>query len=255
MKKNVEGKTFYIPSNVHYALPATEKQFIGNLPSNSYVSVPDDLIVGVHWMNTHRSIDLDFSLADITGKYGWNRYYRSSERDILFSGDITDAPEPRGASELFYMKKAQENPKIMFLNFYNQGMSTEEVPFKLFVAHDTPEVLDKNYVIDPNKMIMSTSLNIGQKQMMLGLVMSVNNENRVCLSNTSLGNTNVSGDGFVATKAREYMISCASNPISLDTLLNDAGAIITNEKPEGEGFIDLSPSALDKTTILGLLRV
>jgi hypothetical protein len=29
IRKNVNGKTFYIPANVHYPLPATEKQFIG----------------------------------------------------------------------------------------------------------------------------------------------------------------------------------------------------------------------------------
>ena len=39
IRSNVEGKTIYIPENVNYALPATEKQFTGYLPTGSYVSV------------------------------------------------------------------------------------------------------------------------------------------------------------------------------------------------------------------------
>ena len=103
IRKNVNGKTFYIPANIHYALPATEKQFTGHLPTGSWVSVPEDLIVGIHWTNTKkRRIDLDLSIIGVSGKIGWDASYRSKERDILFSGDVTDAPAPRGASELFY---------------------------------------------------------------------------------------------------------------------------------------------------------
>ena len=40
IRPNVEGKTFYVPHNVRYALPATEKHFTGYLPTGSYVSVP-----------------------------------------------------------------------------------------------------------------------------------------------------------------------------------------------------------------------
>jgi hypothetical protein len=35
MVDNVYGKVIYIPENIHYTLPATEKQFSGFLPSNS----------------------------------------------------------------------------------------------------------------------------------------------------------------------------------------------------------------------------
>ncbi|MCP4156841.1 MAG: hypothetical protein GY757_54515, partial [bacterium] len=32
IRENVIGKRFFIPPNIHYALPATEKQFTGHLP-------------------------------------------------------------------------------------------------------------------------------------------------------------------------------------------------------------------------------
>jgi len=69
---NVNGKTFYIPPNIHYTLPATEKQFTGNLPTGSYITVSEDLIVGIHWMNTSRRIDLDLSVIGESGKIGWD---------------------------------------------------------------------------------------------------------------------------------------------------------------------------------------
>ena len=49
MKSKVEGKKVYIPKDVIYALPATEKQFTGNIPSGSCIKVDKDMIFGVHW--------------------------------------------------------------------------------------------------------------------------------------------------------------------------------------------------------------
>ena len=101
-------------------MPATEKQFTGHLPTGSWVSVPEDLIVGIHWTNTKkRRIDLDLSIIGVSGKIGWDGSYRSKRRDILFSGDVTDAPPPIGALELFCIKKGLEEPKILIANYYN----------------------------------------------------------------------------------------------------------------------------------------
>ena len=64
------------------------------------------MIAGVHWEDVKRNtIDLDLSLINChEGKIGWNASYRSTEKSVLFSGDITSAPKPKGASEFFYFK-------------------------------------------------------------------------------------------------------------------------------------------------------
>jgi len=49
--KHLKGKEFYIPENLTYALPATEKQFVGSIPSGTYVTIPDNMIFGVYWEN------------------------------------------------------------------------------------------------------------------------------------------------------------------------------------------------------------
>ena len=45
ISKNVKGKKIFIPDYINYSLPATEKQFTGNFPSGTYVSIPKDMIL------------------------------------------------------------------------------------------------------------------------------------------------------------------------------------------------------------------
>jgi len=258
IRKNVEGKTIYIPDNVHYALPATEKQFSGNIPSNSYVSVPDDMVIGIHWFDINDGgwdgrVDLDFSMVDQDGKFGWDAYYRSGDR-ILFSGDNTAAPKPNGASEMFYMKKAQKHPKVLFVNFFNASDHRGEVvPCKLFVANESPKSLSKSYMVDTSNIVVSCNMEVEDKQNVLGLVISVNDENRLYFSNTSIGDSISIRNPEMADKARNYLISNCLNPVGLESVLFMAGANVVHEKPEGE-YLDLSPEALDKTTIIKLLQ-
>jgi hypothetical protein len=238
-------------------LPATEKQFSGFLPSNSYVSVANDMIFGIHWENTEKRVDLDLSLTDVYQKYGWDGYYRSSERDILFSGDITDAPKPNGASELFYLQRDLRLPKILFVNHFNFWDETK-VPCKIIVSDDKPKDFGRDYLLDINKIVASSLINIDKKQTMLGLVLSVNGENRFYFSSTGLGNSISSSNNDLAKKALNYLLGSCENPIELKTVLSRAGAIVVCEKPNEEDmedeYIDLSPENLDKNSIICLLQ-
>lgn len=250
---DVNGKTIYIPDNVHYALPASEKQFVGNMPLGSYVLVPKDLIVGIHWMNTDRRIDLDLSIIGESGKIGWDWDYRSEDRKILFSGDMTDAPKPKGASELFYIAKGLSEPKIIFANYYNFDKD-DLVQCKLFVAEEKPKKLEMDYMVDPNNIVATADLTISKKQNILGLAISIDGENRVYFANTSVGNSITSGSNEQSTQARRWLVNSLVNGIELQTVLKMAGAKVVSVKPKKD-FIDLSPNALDKTTIIKLLTV
>ena len=64
----------------------------------------------------HCRIDLDLSMMNVGGKIGWDGMYRSSHGDVLFSGDVTDAPLPHGASEFFYISKQTNNSYLFMLN-------------------------------------------------------------------------------------------------------------------------------------------
>jgi hypothetical protein len=252
IRENVDGKTIFIPANVHYALPATEKQFTGHLPTGSWVSVRRDLIVGIHWINTQkRRIDLDLSIIGVSGKIGWDASYRSKKRNILFSGDVTNAPVPHGASELFYIKKGLPEPKILIANYYN-FQADDPVDCKIITAHENPNRFGKNYMIDLNNMVSTANINISRRQNILGLIINVNGENRVYFANVSIGNSITSSNNANSMHARNYLIGSTVNSISFREILSAAGASVVNKIPDGE-FLNLSPEMLNKKTLIDLI--
>lgn len=254
IQKNVEGKTFYIPSNVSYALPATEKQFTGYLPTGSYVSVPKDMIVGIHWMNTSERVDLDLSVIGESGKIGWDAAYRSEDRSILFSGDLTDAPKPNGASELFYLKEGTQETRILIVNYFNfQDNDNDEVECKILVAHEKPKNFGKNYMVDVGNIVAAANINITKEQTVLGLIANVGGQNRVYFANISIGNSITSTDSDQSAHARKYLIGSLIDSLDFGEILNMAGANIVDEKPDGK-YLDFSPETLDKTTIIELIK-
>lgn len=263
LRKNVDGKTIYIPDNIHYALPATEKQFTGYFPTGSYVSTPNDMIVGIHWTNIKtksktKRVDLDLSVISESGKIGWDADYRSEQKDVLFSGDVTDAPLPNGASELFYLKQAQQEARILKVNYYNFAKG-DEVETKILVAHEKPTNFGANYIVDVNKIIVSANINITKKQNILGLVVNVNGENRVYFANISIGNSITSRNNKQSQQSRKYLVSKLVNSLDFREVLTMAGANVVDQIPEDDQeekkeYINLSPEALDKTTIINLIK-
>jgi len=248
---DVAGKTFYIPKNVHYTLPATEKQFTGNFPDGSYVVVPEDIIIGIHWTNTNKTVDLDLSVVSASGKTGWDCDYMSKGNDVLFSGDVTSAPKPNGASELFYIKTDLQENQILCLNYFNFE-TKDEVEMKLFVAQEKPENFGKNYMVDVNNIVASALINITKKQNALGFITNVDGENRFYFSNTSVGREVSSSDTKQMKQTRNFYVNSLKDRIKLEQVLKLAGASVVDEKPEND-FVDLSPEVLEKSTIINIL--
>lgn len=256
IRKNVEEKVFYIPTGIEYALPATEKQFTGNIPSNSYVAVPENLMLGIHWFDLDANneydsrVDLDLSLVDLYTKYGWDSHYRSEGREIMFSGDITSAPKPKGASEFFYIGNNFVNAKLVYVNYYNYRPSG--VACKLIIAKDNATILKQNYMVNVNNIVTTNNIHLSEAKTLLGMVAKVEDETRFYFTNTSLGNGITSRNDDVGKKANEFMVRTCTTPILLKGILELAGAKVVSEIPEEGEYIDLSPEALDKTTILNL---
>lgn len=249
MKKNVKDKKIYIPDYINYSLPATEKQFTGNFPSGTYISIPQDMIVGIHWENVRNNVvDLDLSLISPRGKYGWDGCYRDDERSILFSGDITNAPQ--GATELFYVKKQLKDGFILFLNYYNYN-SEVKVPFKIIIAKEKAKDFGENYMVDPNSIVLVVQSEISQKQKILGLLITTMNESRFYFAETSIGISITSSNSKFAENSRKYLMSFYQNSIELRDVLSKAGAKLVDDKDESD--IDLSPESLEKDSILNLL--
>lgn len=252
IKDNVNKKKIYIPSYIKYALPATEKQFTGNLPSGTCVTVPSDMIAGVHWFNVGGNrIDLDLSLLNVTvGKIGWDSSYRTSGGNIMFSGDVTDPNQKTGASELFYIRRQIKQEFIMMLNYYNFREDVE-VPFNIMVAKEKVSNFGQNFMINPNNIVCISKSKINEKQKVLGLLIITTKGSRFYFCETGLGNIRSSRNKPYIEQSRMYMVDFYKNMIDLKYILEKAGAEIVDSIEESD--IDLSPENLEKDSIIKLL--
>lgn len=258
LRSRVEGKTIYIPPGVHYGLPATEKQFTGNLPSGSYVEATGGIVCGIHWTNVEGyRVDLDLSLLSATEKFGWDAGYRSGDREVLFSGDMTDAPAPHGASEVYFLGEGAFGAYLLCCNFFNYDPDVA-VPTQIFVAsHDATATKiarrgsDQPYVIDPNRILAASHTTISVKQRVLGIAVATPEYRRFYFAEFSQGGGITARNNPHSEAARKFLLGYYTGAIDLNTLLADAGAVFVPE-PKGAD-IDLGPEVVDRNTFIALL--
>jgi len=246
---NVAGKLVYIPENVLYPVPSSLKNYVGNVPAGTKISLTEDLIFGIHW-DTYRD-DFDLALISASGrKYGWNGSYRSANRDVLFSGDMTRAPEPNGATELFYTEHGLDDTMLVTVNHYN-GYGETPHSVDVFVATEKCSSLPRGYMVDANKIVCQAKdvMISPARTVMIGVVSGT----YFYFANAELESSIASSYTEHSLNALKYYAEKAQNSIDLEYLLTLAGATVVNERPEQE-YIDLSPEALAADTIVKLLQ-
>jgi len=253
VKQQVKGKKIYIPSYITYALPSSEKMFSGEtIPAGTYITTEKDMVIGVHWNDLKQSrIDLDLSMTNVDGKIGWDSRYRDEGGSVMFSGDMTAAPLPNGASELLYVKRQGKVDYIVTLNYFNYNKSEElEVPFQLFVAKENIIDLHSNYTVNPNNVLCLADTKINKKQKVLGLLIATTKECRFYYADTYIGESITTSSRDYVIHSKNYLYNYYQNTINLNEILVKAGAkLVEKEKAE----IDLTPSALQKDTIINLI--
>lgn len=291
----VKDKTIYIPKNVVYTAPTSEKQFVGNIPEGSYLEVPrtDNMLYGVHWKNIEKKslntsyygeepyynysterVDLDLKQMNKSEVFGWDASYRSSKSDILFSGDLTDAPLPLGASELFYVgKNYGYGAFLITLNMYTSN--SEDVPFEFVIAkaNHNQHVSRFNYACDPNNILQKLDMVIKntERQKTLGLI-TISDTIRLYFNDFSLGGSvRTSTQNNITMGAFDYLQAYSKTQLKLNDILEEAGALIvetpivkTKVIKEVEGKLeseivdipvdlDLSLESITKETIIDVL--
>lgn len=261
ISKNIQNKKIFIPDNIEYALPTSEKQFSGNLPDGTCITSTSDassVSVGVHWKNKKRSIDLDLAMLPKSNgqKIGWDGQYRSQNGDILFSGDQTTAPIPNGASELFNISQGVSDIFLITLNFFNYTPESN-VPFKLFFS-DGPEDIYEDFVVDPNKIIASSNSQIEAPYKVVGLLEIDEDYSKFFFIDRYLEERITSGDNDSAKKTRQYFSSNYKHAaVYLSEIIHEiysmeemTGKVV--DDPE-DADIDLSFNNIEKDTIINLL--
>lgn len=239
---NLQGKKILYPEKVDYALPSTEKMFVGNFPAGTRIT-SDNLVSGVYWEDAWGANDLDLSALSMKGKVGWNAAYKGE--GLLYSGDITEAPN--GATELLYTSGSLDYPALAINNIFS---GQEGCKFKIIVG-SAPKV-EANYMFDPNELILEAECNMVGRQQIIGIFLP-DEEGKVSfvLVNAGFGSMSVSGNTPHSDLARQALFYQFSNPISFRKLLEDAGAEIVMS---GEADLDLRPESLQKDTFIGLFR-
>lgn len=273
-------KNIYIPDNVTYMAPSSEKQFLGNIPEGSHISVSrdDNMVIGVHWNNlSNHRVDLDMKLMNKNEHFGWNAAYISNSGDIVFSGDVTDAPLPDGATEAFLiMNSSNTRSFLLTLNDFTQ--CREEIPFELFIATHPTDICEKNYIVDPNRVKVllhnkfeNTDRTKPTPTINLGYVTINRNSIDIYFKNFETIKGRVNNPDEVNKMVYDYTELYSKTQLTLNELLQDCGANITNSKEietlkevviDGETLykklitpvdIDLSLENITKATFVKLL--
>jgi hypothetical protein len=252
VKVNVKDKKIYIPDYITYALPSSEKMFTGEIPSGTCIQFDKDMLVGVHWNDVdHNRIDLDLSMTSVDGKIGWDARYRTDSGNVLFSGDMTAAPKPDGATELLYVKRQGKVDYIVCLNYFNYNKDIE-VPMQIVVGREFVKDFHSNYTINPNNVLCLANTKINQKQKILGLLIATTDECKFYFCETYLGNSITTGTNDYIMHSKNYLYNYYQNTINLNDILVKAGAKLVTNKDKCD--IDLSPQSLQKDTIINLIK-
>lgn len=264
-----DGKAFYIPRGIKYAAPTSEKQMMDTLPYGSKVYLPDDakaICISGHWVNDEKynpfeqgRIDLDFHLNSASGSVGWNSNYRTSSRDILFSGDMTNAPAPYGAVESFRISENVEIPYELSVNVYNTYNTSGDIPYELLFTKDITSECDFNRdsesmisaVVNPaNAIAPALKLHIHAKDEIIGYYF--NRSFTICGGGLGVKRRVPNRDLIV--NALKASICRYDNMVNIEEIIGFAGGIITHEIPRDRECIDLSMGSLTATTLFDVVE-
>lgn len=272
---NLCGKKVYIPSNVSYKAPTSEKQFVGNFPSGSSIDIPlnEDLIIGIHWCNIPEGrVDLDLHMQSLNRSFGWNTSYRDQSRRVYFSGDLTDAPLPNGATELFFIGKEIDETFMLSVNNYN---SAREIPFEVVIAKanlnktytdinnssnrygfDWNGIRKSSFMVDPNDIITTIpfKMDSNEKMKRIGFVTRTGDSVKIVFDDFNTASVPVSSNrNEIFSNTIKYLEGYRESSADLKDILKRCGCIFVDNNDESVDY-DLSIENLQKDTIISMFN-
>jgi hypothetical protein len=242
-KYSLSGKSVYLPKNIEYALPTSEKLFVGNIPTGTKF-YGKKLAVGVYWKNSWGARDLDISGINLYGKVGWNSSYNQDEQ-LFYSGDITNAPN--GAVEYLYANKRLSHPTLVQNNVYNGNNDCE---YKIVIGKG--DNVNKDYMMNPNKLFAEIKCKSVQKQTVLGILLPYDNKQSFVLLNYGAGALRVSGNNPISELNIKALLQQYQDMYTFNKLLKVLGANIV-DIPEDADY-DFSMNNLTRTSFIELFK-
>lgn len=252
---NLSDKKIYLPEDIEFALPTSEKMFVGNIPTGTKF-FGEKLAVGIYWRNDWGARDLDLSGLNIGGKVGWNSTYNQNKGSLMYSGDITSAPN--GAVEYLYANKGLNVPTLVNNNVYS---GTAECDYKIVIGKG--ENIKKDVMMNPNKLFAEIKCSSVQKQTILGMLLpesktkkivgipvSTSERQAFVLLNFGAGHARVSGNSEISNLATRALYQQWNNPLSFTKIIELLGAEIVTDRAEATN--DFSLDLLEKDSFIKL---
>ncbi len=247
-KLNGEGKNVFIPKQVIYALPTSEKLFVGNIPTGTKF-LAKKIAAGIYWENSWGATDLDLSGLNIAGKIGWNSSYYNDNGNLIYSGDLTYAED--GAVEYLHASRGKLDPTLVMNNVFS---GEHDAGYKIVIGEGSK--ISRNFMMNPNKVLAEVKCNSVQKNTVLGMLMEEDDDMKsFTLLNFGAGQARVSGNNEVSRNATTALYQQWAKPISLNTVLEQCGFTVLHEKEDDvELYADLSLDNLTKSTFIDLFK-
>ena len=268
IRPNVAGKKIFILENFSYAAPTSDKKFFGNIPYGSiYTFAAKSVVVGVHWLNVldggnERRIDLDLHMNGRDVDIGWQNdfddknFINATERKIIFSGDMTDAPIGKGgATEAYFVGESITDKQLVLnLNDYTYDKADNiPVPFKLILADVNQAQIDRQYLLDAHEIAFCVDNVIDAGEMFIGLLTADDDGmKKFCFLSRNMGGRIVARSDALTQRTLSALNTTFETLLSLETILRRAGAILDGMTAD-DCDINLDPAEVTKDTLLALL--
>ncbi|MEL6560943.1 MAG: hypothetical protein AAFQ94_22300 [Bacteroidota bacterium] len=237
---DLSGKKLYIPTDVEYALPTSEKMYVGNIPTGSKF-YGKSLAVGVYWENSWGAYDLDLSGLNIGGKVGWNSSYKQGKGVLMYSGDMTDAQN--GAVEYLYAQNGLAAPTLINNNVFGGRPDCE---YKIIVGKG--DDVNYDYMMNPENLFVEAKSASVQRQSVLGMLIPEKNKQCFVLLNFGAGECRVSGNTEISDKATNALYQQWSNAITFNELVTELGGEIVKYATAAD--YDFSLDKLEKDSLM-----
>ena len=257
---NFTGQTFYFPKRIKYALPTSEKMFVGNIPTGTSIR-GKKLAIGTYWENSWGANDIDISGLNVAGKIGWNSSYKNGQASLMYSGDITNAPN--GAAEYMYVNSNKgEIPPTLIKNSIFSGRPTS---YKIIVGK--ADNVKRNYIMNPNEVYFEVKADSVQNDMTLGILMpdpKKDTHQTFTLLNFASGNSRVSRKTKTSEIATKALVQQWQNTMKFEDVIKLLGGTVIKGKKAlkeaqeaTEGFEpdhDFSVETLEKDSFTKLFK-
>ena len=245
-KYDFTGKKFYIPKNQKIGMPTSEKNFIGDIPFGSSITMDKKFNFGIYWQGRpNQHIDFDLSFAEDSGEVAsWDNDY-NIEDSLYFSGDMTSLNDKGFASEVFAVKDSSISGFFTNTLFsINSGITPYEYTF--FISSYNKD--NVNVIDNGDKIYLSGKSSLDESN---SEVIAYLQDNTVYFITNGLGTGRVANYSLI-NNMREFYANKLNNMMTLNKLILFLGGEIMEDYNEDDNIInlDLSNITIEKVTSL-----